>query len=206
MINLILSHFTDLTSARQNQQDSPLLKLPPEIRNQIFQLAIGDKTYHILSTFSSARRRQEKHALALLSCCRQIYAETALLPWAQYTFAFGLPGRMNSWFAQQRAVYRNVITKVEFNFTMRSIGRYLSMGSGRCSIGAVAEPAEWKLPDLPALQSIRVSATASDFCYCFQVEEIAIEAMRGAQKSLQDKLRVLHPNIEILESKYSEDS
>lgn len=80
------------------------------------------------------------------------------------------------------------------------------MGSGRCSIGAMSEPADWKLPDLPALHSIRVSVTASDFCYCFQVEQIAIEAVREAQKSLQDKLSVLHPNIEILESKYREDS
>jgi hypothetical protein len=196
------------SSARQNQQESPLLKLPPEIRNQIFQLAIGDKKYHTLSEPSRSflRRWEDKHAVALLRCCRQIYAETALLPWSQYTFKFSTSQQMRIWFRQQRAVYCNVMTKVEFNFAMRSIGRGPNMGPGRCRLGTGSEPASWILPNLPALQSIRVSVKASDFCFCFQDTKVATEAMQDAQKSLQDELRVLHPNIVILGSTYSEDS
>lgn len=43
---------TRLLSAVQNQSASPFLKLPPEIRNQIFQLVLGGKLIH---TFGEGR-------------------------------------------------------------------------------------------------------------------------------------------------------
>jgi hypothetical protein len=81
----------------RNKQDSPLLCLPAELRNRIYELALGGlrlqvfnirngtKDYH--SHYIAARdeephsRCKELHRLtALTLVCRQLYTETNILP------------------------------------------------------------------------------------------------------------------------------
>ncbi|KAF1997453.1 hypothetical protein P154DRAFT_280779 [Amniculicola lignicola CBS 123094] len=64
----------------RNQRESPLLRLPPEIRVQIFQRAVGGKTIKLSFHVRNHGRKSNLNPLALLQVCRQLYAETAVLP------------------------------------------------------------------------------------------------------------------------------
>ncbi|KAF1912419.1 hypothetical protein BDU57DRAFT_551268 [Ampelomyces quisqualis] len=70
---------------------SILLALPAEIRSQIFHYALGGKTFRQI--YKSWNRRpfqcepsEHIHAFALLQTCRQIYVETAAVPFASNAF------------------------------------------------------------------------------------------------------------------------
>ena len=99
--------------AQRNATSSPLLRLPPEIRNMIYTLIIDVVTV----VFTKARLGRGRHpiqdGLALLRVCRQIHAEAALLPYALNTFVFWtftsdlqafLYGRKNEQIAAMRKV------------------------------------------------------------------------------------------------------
>ncbi|KAH7399514.1 hypothetical protein BKA66DRAFT_565585 [Pyrenochaeta sp. MPI-SDFR-AT-0127] len=75
--------------ARQNQRESPLLRLPPEIRNQIFEIVLGGRVFELEGPSCENPNFVERsqHVLALLAVCRQIYAETSLLPFKLNTFS-----------------------------------------------------------------------------------------------------------------------
>ncbi|KAH4611373.1 hypothetical protein HBI25_120040 [Parastagonospora nodorum] len=74
----------------KNNQESFLLKVPGELRHKIWEFAIGVNLFRPTSVQITqtiwARRMvpritDREHALALLQTCRQIYAETARLPY-----------------------------------------------------------------------------------------------------------------------------
>ena len=73
-----------LTSDNSSQRDatSPLLRLPAELRNHIFALALahGEITWD--------QGAWPKNVANLLFVCRQTYAETALLPYSLNSFVF----------------------------------------------------------------------------------------------------------------------
>ena len=88
-----------MLSSTKSNSESPLLRLPAEIRNSIWEYALGgnirDLTYfkrdrkrytEWLIAMSSASFPEHSHAL--LSTCRQIYAETALLTFSTNEFRF----------------------------------------------------------------------------------------------------------------------
>ncbi|KAM0803685.1 hypothetical protein BDR22DRAFT_839596 [Usnea florida] len=122
---------------KRNSTTSRLLSLPPEIQNRIYNLVLGGERlaisyephqrkykqidycryrvhvggglYHHLSLNGYRRGARRTLHLGLVRVCRQIYGETALLPYALNEFAFE-----NGWVrrkfwkeikpAQQRAV------------------------------------------------------------------------------------------------------
>src|SRR4051812_48744235 len=76
----------------ENNRASPLLFLPPEIRNRIFHYAIGGKTFRQLYRTHGTQRflgepSGRPNAFALLRTCRQIYAETAVVPFTSNVFS-----------------------------------------------------------------------------------------------------------------------
>ncbi|KAF1840465.1 uncharacterized protein K460DRAFT_360138 [Cucurbitaria berberidis CBS 394.84] len=74
-----------------SQRDNLLLRLPAEIRNWIYKLVLGGRTYKFKDAFSTHYARldtTEQHLFGLLFVCRQIYFEAALLPYAINTFRF----------------------------------------------------------------------------------------------------------------------
>ena len=100
---------TNQASVRRNAVESPLLRLPPEIRNRIFRYAMGGSVilvqshhpafssdtwrnttasaWHGRATHLSAdRQHNQGTAFHLPETCRQIYAETATLGYATNTF------------------------------------------------------------------------------------------------------------------------
>jgi len=100
-IRTILIRFSSL----QNQHNSPLLRLPAELRNQIYAYVLGNliirpKPSKSLNQYGSptpglklraagASLEDEERAtrfLALTQTCRQVYAETKLLPFTLNAF------------------------------------------------------------------------------------------------------------------------
>jgi hypothetical protein len=82
-----------MNSVRSNQ-DTLLLRLPAEIRNRIWQFALGGKL--IRPQYTTRRSNypklmlqpcERKNAFSLLRTCRQIYAETAVLPFTINRFS-----------------------------------------------------------------------------------------------------------------------
>ena len=100
-----------MLSAQRNARDSPLLRLPAEIRNMIFRYAVGGNEIHVQRAFvyrTSKKWRDNSNsywhgrathlgdrrlkalaqgtAFHFPEVCRQIYAETATLAYAINTF------------------------------------------------------------------------------------------------------------------------
>lgn len=82
-----------LHSVRANQ-DSPLLRLPPEIRDRIWKYALGGKVFiarcYSVGTMTcrfAPSAMESSNGVALLRTCRQIYSETAVYPSSLGTFA-----------------------------------------------------------------------------------------------------------------------
>lgn len=77
-------------------QNTALLRLPTEIRQEIWKHALGGKTYEA-SCFSgryysesykfAPSAAEPRNGMALLRTCRQIYSEAVLYPFFQATFA-----------------------------------------------------------------------------------------------------------------------
>jgi hypothetical protein len=59
---------------QENQQASPFLQLPAEIRSAIYEYALGDETFKIKSDLqvSDKEERKKKAYLALLQVSRQV--------------------------------------------------------------------------------------------------------------------------------------
>ncbi|CAN9321678.1 unnamed protein product [Alternaria sp. RS040] len=101
--------------ARENQQDSLLLRLPPELRCLVFEYVLGGNTYEIRYHQKSEAVKNttiSKHALALLSVCRQIFAETALLPFSLNTFSVFHPLVFNIWIKGFHPAFAEVVTSL----------------------------------------------------------------------------------------------
>jgi len=80
-----------LHSTQRNQERSPLLRLPPEIRIRIFEYVFSRIAVAIMSHKYTTRSPIRicgagQHFLALLQVSRQTYADTALLPFSTCQF------------------------------------------------------------------------------------------------------------------------
>jgi hypothetical protein len=101
------------SSVQQNSK-SPLLQLPAEIRNQIFEKALSnlvispgdeDGTFCYVKDFDDeGARYQSGVAFVLLRVCRQIYAETSLMPCARNTLVLSYTNLLN---LRQRSNFRS---------------------------------------------------------------------------------------------------
>jgi hypothetical protein len=86
-----------LPSTTRNRQESPLLRLPPELRTHIYEIALGGRRIQVCDVKSCASTRHRcrtrakkltydtyfhlrRRYLALLVTCRQVHEETKLFP------------------------------------------------------------------------------------------------------------------------------
>ncbi|KAH4611140.1 hypothetical protein HBI25_120070 [Parastagonospora nodorum] len=88
-----------LKLARQNQRESPLLKLPADLRNQDVSKA-------------------PENAFALLEVSHQIYAETALLRLSLVVFFTCSPGLLHKWLGGLLEAKFNVIGKLHLRLDL----------------------------------------------------------------------------------------
>jgi len=87
----VASELTIYTRTKLNAAQSPLLRLPAEIRNAIYTYVFSDQIYEYKASCSDALSitcRAEYPCLGLLLASRQVQHETALLPYKLATFLF----------------------------------------------------------------------------------------------------------------------
>jgi hypothetical protein len=83
----LISDQRKINIAHRNATFSPLLRLPPEIRNTIYTFVFGIGTILMIHLRYGLSCRTEG-SLNLLRVCRQVYTETCLLPYKLNTFDF----------------------------------------------------------------------------------------------------------------------
>jgi len=110
-----------------------LLRLPPELRHLIFRHVIGGKTFEIRyepepdrslvrkrlasqvpkPKFIAKNTTVAKNTLALLVVCRQVFAETALLPFSSNTFSASRPDELEMWIKMFPPAVSEAITSIQ---------------------------------------------------------------------------------------------
>ena len=91
----VLHNSQSFFSTKRNAIESPLLRLPPEIRNGIYTYVFGNTRYLFRDYHFSIRTpvtftpdKAEYQRLSLPLVCRQLHHETRLLPYELGTFHF----------------------------------------------------------------------------------------------------------------------
>ncbi|KAH3945538.1 hypothetical protein HBI56_095650 [Parastagonospora nodorum] len=113
----------DAITAR-NDLESPLLRLPGELRNRIYEYALNIGTFHFTARSESSRkprpnffglRTPKPHAFALLCVCRRIYPEISSfqIPFAVNTHAFSLFYRLSAYYVHLTPEQLSWITSVD---------------------------------------------------------------------------------------------
>ena len=104
--------------------ETPLLRLPAEIRNLIWEFTLGGKIrdvvllqkrrkFCIQEYIAVSRATFQRNSHALLSTCRQIYTETALLIFSTNTFRFTSRSTVD-WTRHLFEVQKNAFHTVHF--------------------------------------------------------------------------------------------
>ncbi|KAF2132945.1 hypothetical protein P153DRAFT_382569 [Dothidotthia symphoricarpi CBS 119687] len=75
---------------KDNRHNSPLLQLPPEIRNRIYHLALIQGTIQVLPGVVSNPEMVQPHGRQLLYACRQIRLEASPIFFGLNTFNFDM--------------------------------------------------------------------------------------------------------------------
>ncbi|KAH7408110.1 hypothetical protein DE146DRAFT_362550 [Phaeosphaeria sp. MPI-PUGE-AT-0046c] len=145
--------------AKRNSVASPLLRLPPELRNKIWRFAIGGEyiempvTQRLLNEPKRKDRTAEKLAVFRIpSVSRQVYAETATMPYSANTFCLSANINMmlKNWPVFLIPAYRNAIVSIALRYIDFIMLRDLQDSHGK----------EGKLlpTHLPKLQTIEIDA------------------------------------------------
>jgi len=88
----------------------------------IFGYALGGRTFHISHYIGQHITKNitiSENALALLAVCRQIFAETALLPFSSNTFSAIHPQVFNMWIEDLPPVFAEAVTSVRLHPRIR---------------------------------------------------------------------------------------
>ncbi|CAE7000757.1 hypothetical protein CFE70_001059 [Pyrenophora teres f. teres 0-1] len=140
-------HITQL-----NATNSPLLRLPAELRNQIYEYALGGHIFYFYTECSNEypHDRFFHNDIALVYVCRQLNAETALLPYALNSFIYRYYGRDSAEnFVHQRSLEQLRVMK-SIRLLNSELGLQVS-GNGMC----IAE--HFNHPDLYQPQEVSKS-------------------------------------------------
>lgn len=120
-----------IDSTVSNSRDSPLLRLPPELRNRIYELTLGGlrisvdemylrfhkrmprKTSIQSDSSTSVLPRAYSHAICLFpSTCRQIYSETATLLFELNRFYVSTSAELGAFVGNISPTQRDAITEI----------------------------------------------------------------------------------------------
>ncbi|KAF1360511.1 hypothetical protein EJ07DRAFT_177226 [Lizonia empirigonia] len=118
----------------KENQNSPLLCLPPEIRNRIWDYTLGHNTFRARPGCYRSRRiprltlapDEPGINVAILRSCRQIYSETALMPVQLNTLAFSVIGDIVSVARRLKLHQRKQITTIRFEVSDFNWERFCS--------------------------------------------------------------------------------
>jgi len=108
----------------KTNQDSPLLRLPGELRTRIWEYVLGGFELRSMFPDHSQPRKprrmippfaERSNGTQLLRTCRQIYTETALLPYKTNTFIFETYTPVKYDLKRMKAFQRAHIEKIQFD-------------------------------------------------------------------------------------------
>ena len=154
----------------KNNQNSPLLRLPPEIRNRIWEYSLGHSIFRT-QVFRSGRSHKAKLTpptsepsvgVALLRCCRQIYSEAALMPIRLNTLAFSNVLHIKKATKLLKAHQRKQITMIRVE-----VSPYGSWASACCS-QFVANTITKTLPALKNIEVVVFDASEVDMMHTLE--------------------------------------
>ena len=135
-----------LKSARRNARDSPLLRLPAEIRASIWKHALE---YPVVKVRPSSKRHRKSVRVnfGLLRICRQVYSETARLPHTLNTFSFSTHDDVTN-FARRKKLDKLQKLSVRSNWITHSLDLVRSVLYHREHLPQLQE-VELTMHDLP---------------------------------------------------------
>ncbi|KAF1912418.1 hypothetical protein BDU57DRAFT_551267 [Ampelomyces quisqualis] len=175
----------------KSNQDSPLLRLPGELRNRIWEYVLGGRTLRPRLTpiprspeqlFQIAQElREPLLGFALLRTCRQVYMETALLPYKLNAYDFSSYITLKLHLRKGRRYQRAHIFDVNV-WASLNCGLFLGPTKERAMFS------QYKLDFLPALKRIHVLISE------YQVPDAQIESF---VIKLRTELEVLLPGRRI---------
>ena len=119
----------------ESQQQSPLLGLPPELRNMIYELVFKGQTMI---------NGVKHYAPGILLACKKIYHEATLLFYQTATFYFDDYKSGLDWYINISSKHRNAISHMRFDFVEQmkkaseaySYGFHMHLGQTPMSFGS----------------------------------------------------------------------
>lgn len=171
-------------SARLNEIESPLLRLPAEIRNKVYAYVLsGEKS--VLYT-SRGVSKQWAMCLAVTSVCRQMHFEAHLLPFKLNRFCFNSREHYRDFVTKTSSKQRSVVTSIKIDLACpyRPHGaRIISWGVGNLFIVGTARDLTFKA-EFPRLEKVE-----------FKIEAARIDTRVDATvRDLQDWVWKLNEN------------
>lgn len=165
-----MSRFDQLIvlSMQQNQLRSPLLRSPPELRNQIFVYILGNRTWEIrpehkvgLYTFyvpsKGHNRTKWCYNLALLRVSRQLYSETHLLPFNMGIFSAMNCVSLRFWLSKLYSFQRAAIFNIQLSCNFECI----EDNQSRSPYDVVCAQ-RWAFTELNSLRHVQIIAGVLD--------------------------------------------
>ncbi|KAF2036006.1 hypothetical protein EK21DRAFT_84386 [Setomelanomma holmii] len=182
----------------RNQRESPLLRLPSEVRNVIYELVLGGKTFKFKDAVNrghaSMVATSERHVLGLLYTCHQIYSEASLLPYSLNTFSFReFDVSLEPFLSHRRLAHNRAITSIEL--VTYQAARMWAAPDGFSEDFKEIEETEviWRFPNL---REIRVIVDLNVSLYVvYGTRDFDFRTIRQAQRDMEDAINAINPNI-----------
>jgi len=99
------------TRAQRNAEDSALLRLPPEIRQRIWTYVVQAQIVHIGCW--DPLDRNDNTEQSMIRVCRQVHAETCLLPYAVHCFRLYEDLWLKEWITRRLPEQTAAVQRVE---------------------------------------------------------------------------------------------
>ena len=167
-----------------------LLSLPPEIRNHIWTYTLNNTMIQIYSIRSNSYKlllkpSDRNNPMALLRTCRQIYYETAILPYKLNTITVGTVHRLTALVRHLRPYQYTRITSLELQLDHHN-PEYLMRVWGPVAIAAQFPILE-KLPELR-----RIEVRLFDY-----VAALGPGILSKLESGILSKLRACLPQVDV---------
>jgi hypothetical protein len=158
---------TDTDSTEQNQFNSPLLRLPGELRNTIYEYALDGRVWRVCGdneclVHGSTQTRlleaiEVADACSLLRTCRQIHAEAQDLPQSLITFSSCDATNLKSWFENDGS--RMAFKATRLSLAQDSYGLWWNSRVSWYLCEEWQKGLTWK--DLPCLKHLEIAVDLS---------------------------------------------
>ncbi|KAF2013419.1 hypothetical protein BU24DRAFT_331283, partial [Aaosphaeria arxii CBS 175.79] len=97
-----------------NQKQSPFLRLPAELRNQIYEYYFEEGSVYLDDSeiyYADSSSFRAFNYIGLILVCRQIHADTALFPYTKllFNFAWFTSGQIGAWIEKRSQIQKEAI-------------------------------------------------------------------------------------------------